>query len=1512
MENKSKFKKLLATASAFAMIAGASSSAMGAQRTTNANNAVIGGANTGLNAGFINGDNVLIGNALHTNITTGADITFGAANGGLDEGGTGGAIVFTIAHDVTFAHAAVFGGNNGGITSMIVNAGNSNFGGDVDSSVRVNGGQITIAGNITAAGLSTGDLVVTGGTVNNVGDIANDATISGGAVTAMGDVNNDLKVSGGTVTAVGTVGQDVKVSGGTVAAMGNVTRNVAVSGDGKIGNAGARVAGTVGGTLSVTGNALYYGNGAITGVTTIDTTNAGTSELGDTRAVNVVRGNLAMGDVTNAGSDLTLGANAGNVSVGTVVRNVNVQGGHLTAMGNVTGNVAVSGNGKIGDVGGRVAGTVGGTLGVTGNALYYGNGAITGVTTIDTTNAGTSELNVVANTVTVNKGNLTMGNVTGGGHDLVLGANAGNVSVGTVVRNVNVQGGHLTAMGNVAGNVAVSGNGKIGTDAAPVAGTVTGTLGVTGNGLYVGAGNVTAAVTINTANAGTNKIGAAGNAVTVTQGKLEMTNQNNGGGANVRIDGGELVIGNILDAGSDLLVNGGTVQAGTVGHDLVATGGVVTSVGNVANDVTLTNGAKVTSAGNVDNDLNVGDAALFVGNNTDVDGVVTIHTTNAEDNIIHNADDNVTVTEGILRGNDITGAHDLLVSGANAKAFFNSANQNVDVNNGGKAVIEGNIGGAIGDASGNGTVTLGAGTTTGRVGNGAAIDNMVITGNRTFANAGWRVTNLKANGDVTVTYTDAGADLGGTNVTTDEEEGKPNFHVAGDQTITGEWGTAENPLGNLHDTTAGGKDITIQTKKFFAGITGATEDKTDVIMDIDGARVRSIGSNDIRMLSTTFQNNGRVDDGVNSKATTVDAGMVATLGGVIKGGDIELANVGSHVRFLEGADLRNKVVAGVANQGEVFFENGGIMGGDLGADGQRILHAHFEGDRALDANGNVHSVNTTFAGKFDLKQNVKLDTVTNTINNGAEFDLGGYTATTILGSTTTFNGDTKVAFTLQNQGNDLTGGHFVINNGGNIRFADGATVEFTPDDRNATPVAGQSRQFTVLDNNGVALVAGDTLADAAIKFGKSLNPFTKWTGTMNAQGDIVLTQTDIAAKAVIDKLGKKADAADKHNIDVIMGAANDTDGGKVRDLLRKVFDNKEIVDETVDRFTPVTTVSDIVEEVIITENRNMAERMITLAGVQRTGTPTESRLVANESNTRISGVSAGDQHNRFGAWFSPFYDSTTQKARKGAAGYKSEGYGASFGIDTKANDDLIIGAAVTFAHTDMKHKNFKSGDKTKVDTKLFSIYAMTQLTDAWFAHGTATFGTNDVKNNEKRVKGIGANGNAIYDRVSGKYSSMSFAIDSMFGYNYVTEQVTLTPMAGIRYTRVNDGGYKESGSTTGQNFDVNTKASNRLDIVAGLRASAPTFDLNGAGVTPEIHAFINHDLIGKNGKRTIKVNGGNNNMMDKSRKPVRTTYNVGVGVGAEMGMMEYRAGYDLTLGDKRTGHQGTLSVRVNF
>jgi len=99
-------------------------------------------------------------------------------------------------------------------------------------------------------------------------------------------------------------------------------------------------------------------------------------------------------------------------------------------------------------------------------------------------------------------------------------------------------------------------------------------------------------------------------------------------------------------------------------------------------------------------------------------------------------------------------------------------------------------------------------------------------------------------------------------------------------------------------------------------------------------------------------------------------------------------------------------------------------------------------------------------------------------------------------------------------------------------------------------------------------------------------------------------------------------------------------------------------------------------------------------------------------------------------------------------------------------------------------------------------------------------------------------------------------------------------------------------------------------VIVGARATGGTFDLNGLTITPEIHGFINHDLVNKNPKQEIKLGG--TALTGKSNKPVRTSYNLGLGANAEYGMMEYGASYDANLANKRVGHQGTLRLRVNF
>lgn len=289
----------------------------------------------------------------------------------------------------------------------------------------------------------------------------------------------------------------------------------------------------------------------------------------------------------------------------------------------------------------------------------------------------------------------------------------------------------------------------------------------------------------------------------------------------------------------------------------------------------------------------------------------------------------------------------------------------------------------------------------------------------------------------------------------------------------------------------------------------------------------------------------------------------------------------------------------------------------------------------------------------------------------------------------------------------------------------------------------------------------------------------------------------------------------------------------------------------------------------------------------------------------VSGVAAGEgDHTMYGAWVSPFYNQTTQKARGSRAGFKSSTYGATLGFDTQANADLTVGVAGTYAKSDVKHKNFKSGDKTKGDTFAFSIYGIQQLTNNCFLQGHAAYATTKMKNSEKRIAATTS------ETARSEFDVTSYNAELLAGFNYNMGEAIITPLVGASYTRINNSGYTETG-TTNQNLTVSSKATNKFDAVAGLRGQMTT-EMNGINITPEIHGFVRHDLVGKDSRTTAKLSGMVNSLTPKSAKAIKTTFNVGLGVNAVSGMYEYGAGYDLFAANKTIGHQGTLKVRVNF
>ncbi len=824
-----------------------------------------------------------------------------------------------------------------------------------------------------------------------------------------------------------------------------------------------------------------------------------------------------------------------------------------------------------------------------------------------------------------------------------------------------------------------------------------------------------------------------------------------------------------------------------------------------------------------------------------------------------------------------------------------------------------------GAGANNGTVrfTNGAAmTVNGLVGNGASLNAIEFAGGNVNFNgvvthtAGKSFTFTDAINAATIVTFDGGTDVGGNNFVNSTTKGLKHTVVLGKVGITDFAGVqqlAPDATKQINFQLDDTKNVTLSgnTVANGANFTTGGDNKGNLVFNTTNAgAVNSVGAEGKKLADVQFKNNMTVTNGLFATNVNVEGAKIATVGGRISGTTFKLAADASKVVLSDGAIVDTAITGTTVGKGLVEFAGNATLNKDIGNNPnapESVTFADVNAVQTLNTDNIFATKILLRKGAVNLSRNILLTGAT-TATNGS-FALHDKKLTVAAGNTLTFSGNNNIALDVAVNGTVVTGGG-QIESKGTLVFAAGTTITVAPNGGVAGLVGGATIKTSVITSAN-AVAGGKTLDLSKVSISQP-DTFTQWTPTTGANGGLDLIITDSSEAALVKILGSTADAADKANITAITNAAFGTDGNKVRELLRSLNTNgvadKAKVDEALDRLPAVTTVSDAVESTASAVSMGMSQRMTNLAGSQ--GARVQNRTVASSGSS--SGIAAGDEGARYGVWASPFFGKTTQKENKGAAGYKSNAYGASFGFDTRANEDMIVGAAFTVANTEMKHRNFKSGDKTKISSMMFSIYGMQQITDNWFAHGVATFGSNEVKNAEKRVSGL-----TTYDTVNGKYNSASFNGEVMFGYNALTDQVTFTPMAGLRYSRVNDGGYKEAGSTTGQNLDVNTKASNKLEVVAGVRVAGGTFATNGMTVTPEIHGFVNHDLIGKNPKQTLGL-AGTNGLAVKSNKPVKTTFNLGLGVNAEYGMMEYGAGYDAEIATKRLGHQGTLKIRVNF
>ena len=113
-------------------------------------------------------------------------------------------------------------------------------------------------------------------------------------------------------------------------------------------------------------------------------------------------------------------------------------------------------------------------------------------------------------------------------------------------------------------------------------------------------------------------------------------------------------------------------------------------------------------------------------------------------------------------------------------------------------------------------------------------------------------------------------------------------------------------------------------------------------------------------------------------------------------------------------------------------------------------------------------------------------------------------------------------------------------------------------------------------------------------------------------------------------------------------------------------------------------------------------------------------------------------------------------------------------------------------------------------------------------------------------------------------------------------------------------------------MSVTKRASQKLDLVGGLRVTGLPFIAGKFSLTPEIHGAIRHDVIGKGARVDAKIPGLPKLPSEKAAKLQKTYYNLGASLKASYGMMDYGVAADTMFAKKYHGVNGSVNVRVNF
>ncbi len=284
-----------------------------------------------------------------------------------------------------------------------------------------------------------------------------------------------------------------------------------------------------------------------------------------------------------------------------------------------------------------------------------------------------------------------------------------------------------------------------------------------------------------------------------------------------------------------------------------------------------------------------------------------------------------------------------------------------------------------------------------------------------------------------------------------------------------------------------------------------------------------------------------------------------------------------------------------------------------------------------------------------------------------------------------------------------------------------------------------------------------------------------------------------------------------------------------------------------------------------------------------------------------TGVAAGSEAKDTAAWGQVLGGSARRGSNAEADGYRLTDFGLAVGIDHRFTPDAMGGVALSWVRAWSQGSGNSSGSSSTMDSYQLTFYGTYRL-DRAFVDGQLGVGWNEFD----QSRGIAFLGRTA----AATYSGQQYLAKASVGYDVpVTDSVTVTPLAGLRWLRSETDSYDESGAGAA-NLSVSSHAVNSMthDLGAKVIWNLPT----AQGVLrPEARLAWVHDYT----SGPIATSGIMGGQAFSVSTPRTEPNGVRVGLAATLGTdgdLSFRAEYESELRPQYQSHTALLKTLWGF